>query len=265
MTLALILAAQAAAIVQPVDGLAEAQHALSVGRVDQARAMVAVAVSKGAYGEPVDRLIADIALAKGNYAEALSRYDVLFAVHPSDARLAEGAGLSALHLSQLAKALAALDKATALPGASWRAWNARGVVADYQGDWTTADRAYARASALAPQQADIANNHGWSLLLRGQWNEAIAPLERAASLNPKSARISDNLELARAAIGDDLPTRRQGESLEDWAARLNDAGVIAKIRGDRRRAVAAFSRALEARSLWFERAANNLATVEARK
>jgi len=263
--LALIIAAQAAAIVQPVDGLAEAQHALSVGRIDQARAMVAAAVGKGAYGGPVDRLLADIAYAEGNYAQALSRYEVLSAVHPADARLAEGAGLSALHLSQIAKALTALDKATALPGASWRAWNARGVVADYQGDWATADRAYARAAALAPGQADIANNQGWSLLLRGQWADAVAPLERAASLNPISARIADNLELARAAIADDLPTRRAGESLEDWAARLNDAGVIAKIRGDRRRAVAAFSRALEARSLWFERAANNLATVEAKK
>jgi Flp pilus assembly protein TadD len=263
--LALIIAAQAAAIAQPVDGLVEAQHALTVGRIDQARAMVAAAVSKGAYGEPVDRLLADIAYAQGNYAQALSRYEVLSAVHPNDPRLAEGAGLSALHLSQVGRAQAALDKAVAMPSASWRAWNARGVIADYQGDWTTADRAYGRAAALAPQQADIANNQGWSLLLRGQWNEAIPPLERAASLNPKSARIADNLELARAAIADDLPNRRQGESLEDWAARLNDAGVIARIRGDRRRAIAAFSRALEARALWFERAANNLATVEAKK
>jgi Flp pilus assembly protein TadD len=263
--LALILAAQAAASVQPVQGLAEARHALSVGRIDQARAMVAAAVGQGANGEPVDRLLADIAFAKGNYAEALSRYEVLSAVHPADSRLAEGAGLSALHLSLLVKARAALDKATALAGATWRAWNGRGVVADYQGDWTMADRAYARAAALAPQQADVANNQGWSLLLRGQWNEAVAPLERAHALSPTSARIADNLELARAAVADDLPSRKPGESLEDWAARLNDAGVIAKIRGDRKRAVAAFSRALEARSSWFERAANNLATVEAKK
>ena len=263
--LSLILAAQAAAVVAPFPGLAEAQYALSVGRVDQARAMVAKAVGQGAYGEPIDRLLADIAYAQGEYAQALSRYEVLFAVHPGDGRLAEGAGLSALHLSQLSKATAHLDRAVALPGASWRAWNARGVAADYRGDWATADRAYARAAALAPQQAEVANNQGWSLMLRGEWNSAIASLERAAALKPKSERIRDNLELARAAVAEGLPTRRAGESLEDWSARLNDAGVIARISGNRRRAVAAFSRALEARSQWFERAANNLAIAEAKQ
>jgi hypothetical protein len=38
--------------------------------------------------------------------------------------------------------------------------------------------------------------------------------------------------------------------------------VLAMASGDRQRATAAFARALEARSQWFDRAANNLATVE---
>lgn len=263
---ALLLAVPAAvASAQPAPGLAEAAHAIEVGRIDQARTMANAAVAQGASGDPLDRLLADLAFAERDYGTALARYEVLSARHPGEPRLAERAGIAALHLAQLPKAAAFLDKATALPGASWRAWNARGVAADYAGDWPAADRAYGRATTLAPAEGEVANNLGWSLLMRGQWLEAIGPLERAAALDPSSRRIADNLELARAAVADDLPRRKPGESAESWSARLNDAGVVAQLRGDRKRAIAAFAQALEARSKWFERAANNLSVAEARK
>jgi len=169
------------------------------------------------------------------------------------------------HVGDLRRASAALNVATALPSGSWRAWSARGAVADLGRDWDDADLAYGRALALAPDRAEILNNRGWSLLLRGQWQEALRLLERASALEPKSHRIADNLELARAAIAEDLPRRRSAESDTDWAARLNDAGVVAVFDGDRKRAIAAFAQALEASSQWFERAANNLAIVEGRE
>lgn len=254
----------AVATAQPVPGLAEAAHAIEVGRLDQARTMINAAVAQGAHGDALDRTLAELAFAEGKYSTALPRYETLHLAHPAEARLAERAGLAALHLRQVAKAVFFLDKAIALPGASWRAWNARGVAADHGRDWTTADRCYARAAALAPKEGQVANNLGWSLLMRGEWEAAIQPLERAASLNPKSKRIADNLELARAAIAEELPQRRPSESDESWAARLNDAGVAAQLRGDRKRAIAAFSQALAARSIWFDRAANNLSIAEAK-
>jgi len=108
----------------------------------------------------------------------------------------------------------------------------------------------------------VLNNRGWSLMLRGQWTEALPLIERAAGIDPKAARIADNLELVRAAVAQDLPQRRPGESDSDWATRLNDAGVVAASGGERQRAIAAFSQAIEASTHWFERAANNLALVE---
>jgi Flp pilus assembly protein TadD len=158
-----------------------------------------------------------------------------------------------------------LNRATALPGATWRAWNARGAVADGQGAWDAADAAYARAHALAPSSAEIANNRGWSLLLRGHWREAEAELARAAALAPAVPRIANNLDIARSAIAADLPLRRGGEDDSAWAARLNDAGVVAAMKGDRPRAIAAFARALELRASWDPRAAANLAAVEAKR
>ena len=104
----------------------------------------------------------------------------------------------------------------------------------------------------------MVNNQGWSLLLRGDWRRAETVFERAAALDPRSKRIASNLELARAALASDLPQRRAGESEHDWAARLNDAGVAAKVLGDRTRAIAAFTQALEVSGSWYTRAANNL-------
>lgn len=246
----------------PVYSLSEAAHAIDAGRLEQARLMIANAVKAGAKGPEVDRVVADLAFMSGNYAAALPAYRSLLVGSPNDALLYERAGIAAAHVGDMAEAGSLLSRATAFPNASWRAWNARGVAADYARDWGVADEAFAHAVQLAPNRGEVLNNLGWSLLIRGRWNEALDKLEQAAALDPKNVRITDNLELARAAVSEDLPQRREGESEEDWAARLNDAGVIAKIRGDTKKAAAAFAQAVEIRSSYYARAANNLAQVE---
>jgi hypothetical protein len=45
---------------------------------------------------------------------------------------------------------------------------------------------------------------------------------------------------------------------------LNDAGVAAAILGDKRRATAAFTQALDVSGTWYSRAANNLETLGSR-
>jgi Flp pilus assembly protein TadD len=260
-----LLAAALLAAADPAGGLGHAVQALQAGRLDQARIMLDAAVAAGAEGDEIDRLRAELAFRTGDFAAALDRYQRLAALHPQESLNFERAGIAAVHVGDLRRASAALDNATALPGASWRAWSARGAIADFRRDWPAADIAYDRALTLAPDRAEVLNNRGWSLLLRGQWHDALPLLERAATLDPKAARIADNLELARAALAEDLPQRRAGESDPDWAARLNDAGVVAAAGGDRQRAIAAFARAIEASAAWFQRAANNLALVEGKK
>ena len=93
---------------------------------------------------------------------------------------------------------------------------------------------------------------------RGDWKNAVGSFERAAELDPRSTRIANNLELARAAMAAELPERKANEPDHAWAARLNDAGMAAQMMGDRQRAVAAFTQALEASGTWYSRAANNL-------
>jgi Flp pilus assembly protein TadD len=245
--------------------LAEAGRAIAAGRLDQAKTILGVAIAAGVKGEPVDRLLADLALARGENEQALSIYRSLIAAHPNEALLLERGGIASLRLGRLAEATTLLDRATRAPDAGWRSWNARGVLADRESRWDEADAAYANAAQLDPGRAEVANNQGWSMMLRGRWSEALAGFERAAALDPRLPRLANNLELARAALGTDLPSRRLDESDEDYAARLNDVGVVAATAGQAKRAEAAFSQAIELRSRWYARAADNLAALGATK
>jgi Flp pilus assembly protein TadD len=206
--------------------------------------------------------MADLAFAQDHWAEAQARYAELLQSDSSDGRSAERAGIAALKLGNTKDAREFLQKAISSDDESWQAWNALGVLCDRERDWDGADAAYATADELAPHQPEVLNNHGWSLLLRGEWASAIQVLETAALADPKSQRVVNNLELARAAVAAELPRRRLGESDSQFAARLNDAGVAAEMRGQRDKAVAAFTRALTVSDSWYSRAANNLATVQ---
>lgn len=271
--LALLLALADPAVAEPAPvaapnpavSLSEAGRAIAAGRLDQAKAMLGAAVAAGAKGEPVDRLLADLALARGEYESALVLYRALLGIHPDDPLLLERGGIAALRLGKNTEATALLDRATRAPGAGWRAWNARGAAADEQGRWDEADAAYARAAELEHGRAEIANNLGWSMMLRGRWAEALAEFERAATIDPKLPRLANNLELARAAVAADLPPRNPGEGDEAYASRLNDAGVVAAASGQRQRAEAAFAQAIELKSRWYARAADNLAALDGAK
>ena len=239
----------------------EAGRAIAAGRLDQAKSILGVAIAAGARGEPVDRLLADLSFARGENEQALVLYKVLIARHPDELLLLERAGIAALRLGRVAESTALLDQATRQPHAGWRSWNARGIAADRQGRWDEANAAYARATELDPSQAEIANNLGWSMMLQGRWANALASFERAMVLNPRLPRLANNLELARAAVAADLPHRLAGEDDEAYSARLNDAGVVAAASGETKKAEAAFAQAIEVRSRWFARAAENLAAL----
>ena len=241
--------------------LKEVGLAIDSGRLEQARLMIAEMVKEGASAEELGNVLADVAYAAGKDDEALTRYQELLRNAPNERLACERGGIAALRLNRLADAKSLLACATADQSASWRAWNARGVLADLEQDWDEAAHSYGTALALDGSNARILNNVGYSHLLQGDWEGAIRYFERAHALDPSIERIGNNLDLARAAVDENLPRRLPRESASAWAARLNDAGVAAEILGDRQRAIANFTRALEASGNWYARAANNLDAV----
>ena len=242
--------------------LGDAHQALAAGRIEQARLIVDNALANGATGRDVDALLADIAFATGNNADAAARYARLAAADPANALFAERSAIAALRSGDTRNAGRLIISAYRFPNASWRTWNALGVIGDMGCNWRAADTAYARALELAPNEPVVLNNRGWSQMLRGHWQEAAALLERAAVLATANSQIRNNLQLVRSAIAQDLPARLTHESDAEWAARLDDAGVAAMLLHDRPRAVAAFSRAIAARGSWYRRAANNLKVAQ---
>jgi Flp pilus assembly protein TadD len=226
--------------------------------------MIARAVASGASGTELARTLADLAFIGGKYDEAAIRYRSLASRFPSDGLLLERGGLSALKAGDVKHASPLLLRATAMRGATWRTWNALGVIADMKGEWADADEYYDKAARLAPDEAEPVNNRGWSLLMRGEWQDARDYFVHAATIDPQSSRIANNLELSNMALASDLPKRRPGETESSWAARLNDAGVAASILGDKPRAIAAFTQAISASATWYERAANNLKALNAK-
>ena len=241
--------------------LKDAAHAIDAGRLEEAKLIIARAVTAGLRGAPIERLTANLAFASGNYLQAWSQYRHLAKAPDKEEGDCEKGAIAALRLQRAADAQPLVDCAVEFPNASWRAWNARGVLADMQQDWAAADESYAHARQLAPSEATIVSNQGWSKLLRGDWSGALPLFEDAAALDSTSERIANNLELVHAALAADLPARRAGETNAEWAARLNDAGVAAELIGDRQRAVAAFTQALDANPVWYDRASNNLAAL----
>lgn len=238
--------------------LNDAGRAIDAGRFEEAKLLITRAVSAGASGLPVDRVMAKLAFASHKYAEALAGYQRLAASPQKQPGDCENGAISALELGKTEDAKPLVDCAIAPANASWRAWNASGVLSDFNQDWKAADDAYSRAHQLAPNEAKIINNQGWSKLLRGDWAGAIPFFEQAVSIGGASDRLANNLELAKAALDADLPKRRSGESDRDWAVRLNDAGVAASLLGEKQRAVAAFTQALDTDPTWYVRASNNL-------
>ncbi|MBT8408619.1 MAG: hypothetical protein KJN93_03230, partial [Alphaproteobacteria bacterium] len=227
-----------------------------------ASTMVGLAVAAGANGSALDRMRADIAYMRGQDAAALQVYRALLLTFPNDPALLERGGISALRLGKIGEAEAMLTRAVAIAPGRMPILGALAVLSDRKRDFAAANRYYALALAEAPDDPRLLSNHGWSLILQGRWSDATAPLERALEVSPRFALAARNLELARSALDARLPQRREGESDSDFAARLNDAGVAALARGDKERARAAFSRALEISDQWYDRAARNLERLE---
>jgi hypothetical protein len=249
--------------VKPADPsvLQDASRAIDGGRLEEAKLLIVRAISEGFRGAPVERLTADLSFASGRYLEGLVAYQHLAESPDKQIGDCEKGAIAALELGRIDAARPLVGCAVAPKHPSWRAWNARGVLADFAHDWPAADEAYARAHELAPKEARVVNNQGWSKLLRGNWASAVPFFENAAILDPQSERIANNLELAKEAIAADLPQRLPGEADRDWAIRLNDAGVAAELLGDKKRAIAAFTQALDASPTWYDRASNNLKAV----
>ena len=233
--------------------------AIDSGRLVQARLMLA----RQDAGDDPDELAylqGRLALAEGNDAAALRRFEPLAAAHPGNCRFVGGAGLAAARLAQTDRAIAWLIAATDACPDDWRTWNALAVCYDAKESWPQSSAAFAHALRLAPDKATVMNNAGVSLLRQHRFDEAAALLREARRIAPHDERIANNLDVATAAAGQPI-TRRPGENAARWADRLNNAGVGAVLSGRQAQARAYLSQAISVDPTYDATAAETLARL----
>lgn len=247
----------------PITPLALIDGAIADGRLEAAEEIIRRAPLEAR--DPELRLRqAEIALARGRMAEALTGFGLLIDEPAVAARAQQGLGIAWLRRDQIDEAKEALDTALKLDAGLLRAQRARAAVADRERDWKRADAAYAAALALAPGDAETLSNRGWSRMLRGEHAAAEADLMAALAADPELDVAAGNLRLARAMQGK-YQQAFEGSTRETLAADLNTVGFAAMSRGDLDIAEAYFRRAMMINPVYDRTAAANLAWVEAER
>ena len=253
--------ASAEALLAP-EQAAPIRAAIAAGRLIQAEAMLVQNREASIAGLEQELLEAELLMASRRYQAAFDRFMALTPTAPEEARVWTGAGLAALHLNRNQEGLSLLQKATALPEVDWRAWNGLGIAYDRLGRWTESEQAYVSALQSSPDNAAVWNNRGFSLLLQERIVEALPALVRADALDSNNPRIKTNMQIARAMMGDYPIAREPKEEASHWAARLNNAGYAAWLRGDVAMARSLLTRAVTASDVYYQKADRNLRRVE---
>ncbi len=237
--------------------------AIAGGRLAQARAMIVRAdPAAPAMVVALPLLTAELALAERHDEIAHTAFGALRTQTPDDCRVNEGFGIVALRLGRTAGAQDALESATRLCPDRWRAWNALGIAYDRAGRWADSDRAYRMALAGTTDRARVLNNLGYSMILRRRPADAVPILREAVRLAPRNERAANNLDIARAAAGEDLIAQIPDKGSARWADRVNNAGYAAFLVGNAQHAVRYLSAAVSAADVYPVRAAANLALVQ---
>jgi Flp pilus assembly protein TadD len=136
------------------------------------------------------------------------------------------------------------------------------MVADQDGDWATADAAYARAEKLSARPAAVLNNWGVSQMARGDLAAAASTFSRAVSFDTRLFSAKNNLAIVRGLRREyNLPLVPLSD--EEKAILLNNLGIIAMRQGDERIARGLFAAAVDTHPQHYAGASDRLAALEA--
>ncbi len=240
-------------------------QAIDGGRVIQAETMLAQWQADSAPNDKDGIEIAEarLALAKGQDADAETRFGALAQAGVVDCRIDEGLGIARLRLGRAGQAAELLRRAVDHCGQSWRAWNALGVAYDASKSWALSTAAYERAFQLTDRPVQVLNNYGLSLMAQGDADKAVAIFDKARQIAPDDVRIISNGDAALIRAGKDIE-RRSGDDADSWAKRLGDAGQVALGMGDAVKARAYLSRAMTEAESYQPKAAAILAAMGAK-
>ena len=239
--------------------------------------------------------LTDLLLTAGNPEESVAYFQSALAKEPDRADFRRGLAISLARAKRLPEASrvyqemitlgqaepmdrleyafvsARLDKwddvrsiVAQLPGGlnTGRRHMAEAMLADHDQNWAAADAAYARAETLSTNPANVLNNWGVSLMSRGDLPAASRSFEKALTYNARLFSAKNNLAISRGLQGNyQLPVVPMTE--KEKAIILNNLGMIALRKNEKRIAKGLFAAAVDAHPQHYEAAANRLASLEA--
>jgi len=182
------------------DTLLAATLAEKTGQLDAAAAAYRRALAKDAKSIPAVEGLAHILIVKKQYADAEELLRPALAQAPDDPTLS----------AQLATALAAEDKAEALPllqklhaahPADPAITRMLGAVMADAGDYAGADQLDRHLLAANPEDAGLLVAHGQNLVHQGQLAEAYAVFDKATRIDPTSADAWSGLAFTASRTG----------------------------------------------------------------
>jgi Flp pilus assembly protein TadD len=194
-------------------------------------------------------------LAEGYYSRILENT-------PDDAEALEGRGISRLRLHKYLQAKNDLNRAVTVSVERWRAWNALGIIADLEGEYTIATGHYRKALDILPGYPMLLNNLGYSLIMAHRYIEAERVLRRGLDHAPQDNYLTNNLGISLAWLGRYDESLRVLTGVINPAQAYNNIGYIALLKKDYKLAIEYFRKALEANPTYYVRAARNLQIAE---
>ncbi|HEY1929701.1 MAG TPA: tetratricopeptide repeat protein [Caulobacteraceae bacterium] len=246
--------------------IARIQRALDEERYVDAAKLLDSAVLAAGDDPRVTMLIGDLALARGQYADALASFKEVEARKETRGRALQGQGIALSLMGRHDDAVAMLQNAVTEDPTAWRAWDALASEYDDRRDWTHAEEAYDHAVSDSDGAAVVLNNRGFSRLLQGRLDASVADLVQALQKKPDLAAARTNLRLAMAMKGE-YDRALAGGAGHDDAVLLNNVGFAAMMRGDYPKAEELFAKAIAAKGEFYDRASANLVmahTLEAK-
>ena len=148
----------------PMAQLGQSNALKSLGRVDDAIAVLTSAVQVHPESAVLHAAIGDALRSEHRYAEATPHYDAAIARYDTE------------------------------QPSQWRVYFARGITYERRGTWEAAEADFRKALALSPDQPSVLNYLGYSLVERREhFDEALDMIKRAVGARPYDGYIRDSL------------------------------------------------------------------------
>ncbi|ASK88418.1 tetratricopeptide repeat protein [Sphingorhabdus sp. SMR4y] len=202
-------------------------------------------------------LEAELAIAKKDDRHAIKLFARYLQSPEYLCRAKEGSGIAIARSGDWDIAIGLLADVTIKCPDRWKAWNMMGIALAHFGKYQASRYAFDKALSLSDTSPVVLNNLGYSLLARQNYVEAVGIFEMAVIQQPENKRFQNNLDIARAAMGE-APRRATKESQSRWVERLTNSGYAALLAGHKQAGTALLSNAVIGSSSMASKAAANL-------